>query len=87
MFEQVTIKDVKLEIGQLIKSTRKKHGLNQNEFASQLNISRITVSNLELGKNTTLDTLLKAFLYFDLLNSFHEYFQELIRANQQKSLY
>lgn len=87
IFDQVTIKDVKEEIGDFIRQTRKKRGINQEELATELNLARITISNLEQGKNTTLDTLLKVFLYFDLLDNFHEYFSELIKTNQQDSLY
>lgn len=87
IFENTTIKDVKLEISVLVKRTRKQRGLNQEELASTLNLSRITISNLEQGSNVTLDTLLKVFLYFDLLDSFYEYVATLVRANKQTSLY
>ncbi len=87
IFETITIKDVKLEIAELLKHTRKQRGLSQDELAIALNLSRITISKLEQGRNITLDTLLKAFLYFDLLDSFHEYVAALIRANKQQSLY
>lgn len=87
IIEPITVKHVKLEVGQLIRQTRKAHRLNQDELADVLNMSRITISNLELGKNTTLDTLLKVFLYFDILDNFHEYIKELARNNSLKSLY
>jgi len=87
IFETVTIKDVKVEIGDMIKLHRKRRKLNQDELAAQLNMSRITISNLEQGKNTTLDTLLKALLYFDLLDNFHQYLSDQIMAKQQNSLY
>jgi len=87
IFERVTIKDVKVEIGDMIKLHRKQRKLNQDELAAQLNMSRITISNLEQGKNTTLDTLLKALLYFDVLDNFHQYLSDQIKANQQNSLY
>ena len=41
------IKDVKSEIGQLVKSLRKKQKLSQQELAEQLDLSRITIQNLE----------------------------------------
>jgi transcriptional regulator with XRE-family HTH domain len=87
IIESITVKDVKLELGELIRQVRKEHRLNQDELADALNISRITISNLELGKNTTLDTLLKVFLYFDILDNFHEYIKELARNNSLESLY
>ena len=87
IFETTTIKEVKLEISELVKLSRKQRRLNQEELASMLNLSRITISNLEQGSNVTLDTLLKVFLYFDLLDSFHEYVATLVRSNKQASLY
>ena len=50
------IKDVKTEIGQLVKSLHKKQKLSQQELAEQLDLSRITIQNLESGKNFTIDT-------------------------------
>lgn len=65
--EQIKIKDVKTEIGQFVRVIRKRHDLTQEELAQLLNISRITVQNLEAGKNFTIDTLLKVLEHFDLL--------------------
>jgi transcriptional regulator with XRE-family HTH domain len=65
--KQVKIKDVKTEIGQFVRVIRKRHDLTQEELAQLLNISRITVQNLEAGKNFTIDTLLKVLEHFDLL--------------------
>ena len=50
------IKDVKTEIGKLVKSLHKKQKLSQQELAEQLDLSRITIQNLESGKNFTIDT-------------------------------
>ena len=65
--KQVKIKDVKTEIVQVVRVIRKRHDLTQEELAQLLNISRITVQNLEAGKNFTIDTLLKVLEHFDLL--------------------
>jgi transcriptional regulator with XRE-family HTH domain len=71
MFKAITIKDTKLQIGSLVKILRKKQKLTQEELANQLNISRITIQNLEKGKNFTVDTLLKVCYHFDILNELH----------------
>ena len=42
------IKDVKSEIAQLVKSYRKQQKLSQQELADQLELSRITIQNLEV---------------------------------------
>jgi len=67
MFNTVEIKDVKLELGFLVKALRKKRGLSQIELANLLDVSRTTIQNLELGKNFTVDTILKVLKEMDLL--------------------
>lgn len=67
MFDAVEIKDVKNELGALVKALRKQRGLSQAQLASSLNVSRTTIQNLELGKNFTVDTILKVMKEMDLL--------------------
>jgi transcriptional regulator with XRE-family HTH domain len=67
------IKDVKSEIGQLVKSYRKREKLSRQELAEKLELSRITIQNLESGRNFTIDTLLKVLQYFDLLSAFNDF--------------
>ena len=68
----VSIKDVKLEIGELIRLLRKQQKLSQEELAEKMGVSRMTIQKLEAGKNATVDTLLKALRQFDLLGHFKE---------------
>jgi len=72
MFKTVEIKDVKLEIGRLIKTDRKKRKLTQIEVADSLGVSRNTIQNLESGKNFTIDTLLKVCKEFNLLDRIYD---------------
>lgn len=82
------IKDVKTEIGQLVKSLRKKQKLSQQELAEQLDLSRITIQNLESGKNFTIDTLLKVFKHFDVLIGFNQFLiDKRDESEQLTSLY
>jgi len=67
MFDTVEIKDVKKELGLLVKAMRKQRGLSQNQLAKSLDVSRTTIQNLELGKNFTVDTILKVLKEMDLL--------------------
>ncbi len=78
------IKDVKSEIGQLVKSYRKEQKLSQQELAEQLKLSRITIQNLEYGKNFTIDTLLKVFNHFDLLVGFNQFLID--KRNEKEEL-
>lgn len=61
------IKDVKMAFGKLVKTFRKNKNLTQQELADELSLSRITIQNLESGKNFTIDTLLKTLQHFDQL--------------------
>jgi transcriptional regulator with XRE-family HTH domain len=82
------IKDVKSEIAQLVKSYRKQQKLSQQELADQLELSRITIQNLESGKNFTIDTLLKVFNHFDVLLGFNQFLMDKRNENEQMtSLY
>ena len=78
------IKDVKSEIGQLVKSYRKEQKLSQQELAELLELSRITIQNLESGKNFTIDTLLKVFNHFDLLVGFNQFLID--KRNEKEQL-
>ncbi len=72
----IKIKDIKLGIGQLTKTLRKREGVTQQELADLLGMSRITVQNLESGKNVTIDTLLKVMQHFDLLRELNDLLKE-----------
>jgi serine/threonine-protein kinase HipA len=61
MFDTVEIKQVKRELGLLVKTLRKQRGLSQIQLAKSLNVSRTTIQNLELGKNFTVDTIFNIF--------------------------
>jgi len=67
MFNTVEIKDVKSELGFLVKALRKQRGMSQTQLAEALDVSRTTIQNLELGKNFTVDTFLKVMKEMDLL--------------------
>jgi DNA-binding XRE family transcriptional regulator len=57
MFDSVLkISDVKLKIGEMTKVLRKKNKLSRQQLADLLDVSRMTIQNLEAGKNCTLDT-------------------------------
>ena len=82
------IKDVKSEIAQLVKSYRKQQKLTQQELADQLELSRITIQNLESGKNFTINTLLKVFNHFDALVGFNQFLMDKRNETEQlTSLY
>ena len=76
--------DVEKEIGQFVRVVRKRHDLTQEELAQLLSISRITVQNLEAGKNFTIDTLLKVLEHFDLLKELNTLVKD--KRNEQENV-
>lgn len=85
--ETIKISDLKMSIATLCRTLRKRQSLSRNDLAELLHVSRITIQNLETGKNVTIDTLLKVLQYFDLLDKFDAFLSEEINNNSYKSLY
>ncbi len=84
----VNIKDVKMGVGRFVKAKRKAENLTQEQLAERLAISRITIQNLEAGKNFTMDTLLKVLQHFNLLSALHQLIvSEVDAAENMESLY
>lgn len=88
MFDTIEIKDVKRELGFLVKALRKQRGLSQIQLAKSLDVSRTTIQNLELGKNFTIDTILKVLKQMDLLSQLNsEILQTKSHVINSKSMY
>lgn len=87
MFQLITINQVKTQVGELCKVLRNQAGLTQAELAELLGLSRLTIQNMEAGKNPTLDTVLKVLQHFDQLALIHNFFKEQTSLHQQPSLY
>lgn len=88
MFDTVEIKDVKIELGLLVKALRKQRGYSQMQLAYSLDVSRTTIQNLENGKNFTVDTILKVLKEMDLLVQIKsEITQAKAHIANSKSLY
>jgi len=87
-FSNTRVSDVKINIGTLIKKMRANRKLTQEDLAKQLNLSRITIQNIERGNNFTIDTYLLIFQYFDEIESFNEYIKSKVDDyNEIKSIY
>ena len=85
--EATKIKDIKGKIADWMKIMRKSKNLSQEDLATALNLSRITIQNLESGKNITIDTLLKVLQYFDALENFNAYIISETQNHTYDSLY
>ena len=84
LFNEIKIKDVKIKSGQLVKTLRKNAKLSQEELAEQLNMSRLTIQNLESGKNFTIDSFLKVMQHFELLDVIYKLLEDKI--DEQENL-
>jgi len=88
MFDRVKIKDVKTELGLLVRTHRKRVRYSQEDLANDLNLSRLTIQHVEAGKNYNLDTLLLILNHFDLLSAFFQLIGDLrTNAEGRKNLY
>jgi transcriptional regulator with XRE-family HTH domain len=86
LFEIVTIKDIKLSIGKICREKREAQKLSRDELATLLNLSRSTIQNIEMGKNSTIDNLLKVAYHFDLLHEIHQGLQSLEKSQPSNSI-
>jgi len=77
------IKETKLQFGKLVKALRKRESISQTELAELLDLSRITIQNLESGKNFTIDTLLKVAQHFNLLDNLNELLTQQISDSKK----
>lgn len=87
MINVITIKDVKLQLGELCKQKRRSYEMSQEDLAEALGISRYTIQKFENGKNATLDTVLKIAFHFDLLNNLYQTLKDIEKSNDIHSLY
>ncbi|MCC1484964.1 helix-turn-helix transcriptional regulator [Winogradskyella immobilis] len=87
MIGVITIKDVKLQLGELCKQKRQIYEMSQEDLAVALDLSRYTIQKFENGKNATLDTVLKIVNHFDLLNNLYLALKDIENTNDINSLY
>ena len=87
MLNVITIKDVKVKIGEACKQFRRLNNLSREELAEILEISSTTIQNIENGKNATLDNVLKIANHFGLLQFITEEIDKAIINQDNISLY
>lgn len=87
MLDTITIKEVKLKIGEWCKQKRQSYDLSQEGLAEALDMSRITIVKVESGKNVNIDTLLKVANHFDGLQTIYQLIKQDIDNNNRNSLY
>lgn len=87
MLDTVTIKEVKVKIGEWCKQKRLSYALSQEDLAEALYMSRLTIVKVESGKNVNIDTLLKVANHFDGLQTIYQLIKQDIDNNNRNSLY
>jgi transcriptional regulator with XRE-family HTH domain len=83
LYNTANIKETKLKFGKLVKALRKRESISQTELAELLDLSRITIQNLESGKNFTIDTILKVAQHFNLLDNLNELLTQQISDSKK----
>lgn len=68
MRSNTTINAVLQKLGAVTTAYRDKEGITQEALAERINISRLTVINIEKGKGSNSINVLKILQYFDLLH-------------------
>jgi DNA-binding XRE family transcriptional regulator len=87
-FSPIRVYDVKKDLGSLIKKMRVKRKLTQEALAQSLNLSRITIQNIERGKNFTIDPYLLILQHFDEIASLNDFVKaKLDDYHEIKSIY
>lgn len=74
-FSSLRVSDVKQAMGKLVKQMRSDRKLSQDELAKQLNLSRITIQNLERGGNFTIETFLLVLQHFGEMQALYDFIQ------------
>jgi len=77
--------DVLKAIGQSIKTLRKNQDMNQQQLADHIGISRVALSQLESGNNTSLVTLIRILKTFGRMDAFEQLFY--VSTIQPKKLF
>ena len=87
MIDAITIKEVKMQLGELCKQKRHIYEMSQQDLGEALELSRYTIQKFENGKNATLDTVLKIANHFDLLEPLFQALKDVENKNDINSLY
>ena len=82
-----SIKEVKDKIGLVCRQQRKANNLSRHELAEVLDVSATTIQNIENGKNSTLDNILKIANHFGLLSSIYDSLNTFEHDGTYESLY
>lgn len=76
------------ELGQRLQRHRLQQNISQAELAERIGVSTPTISNLENGKNSTMDTFLNVVLALGLTNELEHLFAQVpLTSSELRKLY
>lgn len=87
MFQTVKVSDVRQQMGNYLRMLRKREGLTQEALGELLGFSRVTIYNIETGKNANLNTFLLILEHFGELEQFSRYIVEQGDVDDAESIY
>lgn len=62
------------ELGEKIRAMRRKAGISQQQLADEIGFSRISISEIERGQNTSVTTLIRILKVFGKADEFEALF-------------
>lgn len=71
----LTEKEIIAEIGKRLKKIRVQHNLTQKELSEEVGLSVSTISLIEQGKSTTLDSLIRILVRLNRIKDFESVFR------------
>ncbi len=71
----LTEQEILKEIGERIKKIRLQHNLTQNEMSKDVGLSVSTISLIEQGKTTTVDSLIRILIRLNRIKDFESVFR------------
>jgi transcriptional regulator with XRE-family HTH domain len=71
----LTESEILVEIGKRLKKIRLQHNLTQKEISREVGLSVSTISLIEQGKSTTLDSLIRILIRLNRIKDFESAFR------------
>ncbi len=71
----LTEQEIAEEIGKRIKKIRLQHNLTQKELSEEVGLSVSTISLIEQGKSTTVDSLIRILMRLNRIKDFESVFR------------
>ena len=71
----LTEQEILTELGKRLKKIRLQHNLTQKELSEEVGLSVTTISLIELGNSTTVESLIRILIRLNRINDFESVFR------------